>query len=76
MIKALFYGLMLPTLALADNPMRGWYYYDDPKPESVQIESKLPAKYKSYSEFNEAVKREFEEIQNRDGMILTSATGR
>ncbi len=65
MIKALFYGLMLPTLALADNPMRGWYYYDDPKPESVQIESKLPAKYKSYSEFNEAVKREFEEIQNR-----------
>lgn len=65
MIKALFYGLMLPTLVLADNPMRGWYYYDDPKPESVQIESKLPPKYKSYSEFNEAVKREFEEIQNR-----------
>lgn len=65
MIKAIFYGLMLPSLALADNPMRGWYYYDDPKPESVQIESKLPPKYKSYSEFNEAVKREFEEIQNR-----------
>jgi conjugal transfer pilus assembly protein TraF len=65
MKKALIFGLILPVLALADNPMRGWYYYDDPKPESVQIESKLPPKYKSYTEFNEAVKREFEEIQNR-----------
>lgn len=65
MKKALIFGLILPVLALADNPMRGWYYYDDPKPESVQVESKLPPKYKSYSEFNEAVKREFEEIQNR-----------
>ncbi len=65
MKKALIFGLILPVLALADNPMRGWYYYDDPKPESVQIEPKLPPKYKSYTEFNEAVKREFEEIQNR-----------
>ena len=65
MKKALIFGLILPVLALADNPMRGWYYYDDPKPESVQVESKLPPKYKSYTEFNEAVKREFEEIQNR-----------
>lgn len=65
MKKALIFGLILPVLALADNPMRGWYYYDDPKPESVQVESMLPPKYKSYSEFNEAVKREFEEIQNR-----------
>lgn len=65
MKKALIFGLILPVLALADNPMRGWYYYDDPKPESVQAESKLPPKYKSYTEFNEAVKREFEEIQNR-----------
>lgn len=65
MKKALIFGLLLPVLALADNPMRGWYYYDDPKPESIQVESKLPPKYKSYTEFNEAVKREFEEIQNR-----------
>ena len=44
MKKALIFGLILPVLALADNPMRGWYYYDDPKPESVQVESKLPPK--------------------------------
>jgi conjugal transfer pilus assembly protein TraF len=45
--------------------MRGWYYYDDPKPVEVQVESQVPAGYSSYREFNEAVKREFEEVQDR-----------
>ena len=66
MKKLLFTLALISGYSFAVNPaMRGWFYYDDPKPESVVIESRPLAKYKNYTEYNEAVKREFEEIQNR-----------
>ena len=43
--------------------MRGWYFYEDP--QLAQIESVPPVRYNSYRDYNEAVKQEFEEIQNR-----------
>lgn len=45
--------------------MRGWYYYEDPQPVTIQIESQATAKYNSYRDYNEAVKQEFEEVQDR-----------
>lgn len=66
MKKLLFTLALFSGCSYAVNPaMRGWFYYDDPKPESFIIESRPLAKYKNYTEYNEAVKREFEEIQNR-----------
>ena len=58
--------LLVCTTSFADQAaMRGWYFYEDPKPVPVQIESKVQGKYNSYREFNEAVKQEFEEVQDR-----------
>jgi hypothetical protein len=57
---------LLALNAFADqSAMRGWYYYDDPKSTEIQAESQTAAGYSNYRDFNEAVKREFEEIQDR-----------
>lgn len=64
-LQTVFILLAIPMASYAgDEAMRGWYYYDDPKP--AQIESapeNLPIEYKSYRDYNEAVKEQFEEIQ-------------
>lgn len=54
--------MSLPCFADSSS-MRGWYFYEDP--QQVQIESRPSPKYKNYREYNEAVKHEFEEIQDR-----------
>jgi len=43
--------------------MYGWYYYDDPKPVVIQAPKTESATYKSYRDYNESLKQEFEEIQ-------------
>lgn len=45
--------------------MRGWYYYETPPVESVVPSKPAQPKYNSYREYNEAIKQEFEEIQDR-----------
>ncbi len=64
MKKFLLTLTLLSSSIFADtSAMRGWYYY-----EQAQVESRQEppsAKYKNYSEYNEAVKKEFEEIQYR-----------
>ncbi len=56
---------LLSNFVFADpTAMRGWYYYEQPPIESQQIESPT-VKYKNYSEYNDAVKKEFDEIQYR-----------
>jgi conjugal transfer pilus assembly protein TraF len=65
-MKTLFSFLLLSTVCFADESvMRGWYFYDDPKPVEFQIESQPKVQYKSYRDYNEAIKQEFEEIQDR-----------
>lgn len=57
--------LFLSTICYADDgAMRGWYYYDDPVQITQKVQAAQPV-YKSYSDYNEAVKKEFEEIQDR-----------
>lgn len=60
--------LFISTICFADDgAMRGWYYYDDPV-QDTQVTQKPQVTqpvYKSYSDYNEAVKKEFEEIQDR-----------
>ena len=51
----------LSSLSFAGTGMRGWYFYDDPKPAEV----KPKPVFKSYRGLNEEVKKEFEEIQDR-----------
>lgn len=48
-----------------DIATRGWYYYDDPQYVDVQPQKVEVPTYKSYRDYNEAVKQEFEEIQDR-----------
>lgn len=45
--------------------MRGWYYYEEPQEIVISTESQRTPVYKSYREYNEALKQEFEEIQTR-----------
>lgn len=56
-------GLMMPILAIAEQPL-GWYFYDDPKLQEMKKSNESPV-YKSYREFNEALKEQFEEIQDK-----------
>ncbi len=46
--------------------MNGWYFYDDPKPVSIKTPNNNESKtYQGYREYNEALKNEFEEIQDQ-----------
>jgi conjugal transfer pilus assembly protein TraF len=60
---------LLPLGSYADaTAERGWYWYQDPiaAPQLVESKSLLPATpFKNWTEYNDAVKREFEEIQYR-----------
>ena len=62
-------SILLLTHCFADPlSMRGWYFYEEPPQVVIPIESTLatkPPTYKSYRDFNEALKQEFEEIQTR-----------
>lgn len=60
--------LLLPLLVYADPAAeRGWYWYQDPIAVEKPIESNAPTvpQFKNYTEYNDAIKREFEEIQMR-----------
>jgi conjugal transfer pilus assembly protein TraF len=68
-MKRLLNCLILCSAVAYADPMaeRGWYFYQDPIEVQSTIESQpnLPPQYKNWTEYNDAVKREFEEIQNR-----------
>lgn len=66
-MKRLLYCLiLLTTLAHADSGAeRGWYFYKDPIEVPTESQTAPPPKYKNWTEYNDAVKREFEEIQNQ-----------
>ena len=63
--KTLALGLLIPSCFADPQAMRGWYFYDDPKPVVVKAESTPAVKYKNYRDYNDALKQEFEEIQDR-----------
>lgn len=66
MKKILSCLLLVSTSCFADlSAMRGWYYYDDPQVVTTKVESQPQPKYNSYRAFNDAVKQEFEEVQDR-----------
>lgn len=44
--------------------MHGWYFYEDPMVEVVPLKAEIP-QYKSYRDYNEALKQEFEEVQDK-----------
>lgn len=65
-MKKLLCGLMLVNgLAHADsNAERGWYYYEDPQViVAPPVESQV--QYPSWRAYNDALKQDFEEIQDR-----------
>ncbi len=66
MKKLLFGSLLMAGLANAD-PLaeRGWYYYEDPQIITTPVESPPKALYPNWTAYNDAVKKEFEEIQDR-----------
>jgi len=54
------FNLLYLSIYADPSAYRGWWFYDDPK----QVETKIPQKaFKSYTEYNEELKKEFEEIQ-------------
>ncbi len=66
MKKFLIGSLLLTGLVNADPAAeRGWYYYEDPQTIIPQVESQPKVQYPSWTAYNDAVKREFEEIQDR-----------
>lgn len=69
MYKLLICGLLVvASNVYADaSAERGWYWYQDPvavKQESNPIKQLNP-QFKNYTEYNEAIKQEFEEVQYR-----------
>lgn len=66
MKKLLIGSLLLAGLVNADPAAeRGWYYYEDPQTIIPQVESQPKVQYSSWTAYNDAIKREFEEIQDR-----------
>ncbi|MBY0380217.1 MAG: conjugal transfer protein TraF [Burkholderiales bacterium] len=45
--------------------MNGWYFYDDPRLIIKATKNNDQKTYKGYSQYNEALKNEFEEIQDK-----------
>ena len=65
-VKIVILGLcLLAAYCSADQlAMRGWYFYDDPQQIILPVESPAPV-YNSYRDYNEALKQEFEEVQDK-----------